>query len=536
LAEPLGEARRLLRTVMALPRLVRRAPAVAMNHVAAAARNRGRVFQNSRANHSMCTSRLRPLRTSWELTTPLSAVGNRYRHFSFVVKTPGFGAESITEGTVQEWKVKVGDYVKKGDLIAMIETDKVTVEVNADGEGTVGEIHIDVDGTAEVGAALCTLTEGGTPPPKAAQAATPTAAPTGEKLTMKTPDFGAESITEGTVQEWKFKTGDFVKKGEIIALIETDKVTVEVTAQESGTLIEVLVPVDGTAVKDEPICTLVLGDAPTEGAKPVEAPTTAAPSAAAPPSQATAAPTASAPTAKDNKPERRVKMTRMRKAIAKNLKNAQDTTAMLSTFQECDMSGLLALRKAHKESFEATHGVRLGIMSAFIKASSFALEQIPGVNAYIDDKTDEIVYRDYVDISVAAASPKGLVVPVMRDVHAMSIAEVEESMTELASKARNEELTLDDMSGGTFTISNGGVFGSMLGTPIINYAPQSAILGMAATKNRPVVLKSGEIVSRPMMYLSLSYDHRLIDGREAVTFLCMVRDQVEDPRRLLLGV
>jgi 2-oxoglutarate dehydrogenase E2 component (dihydrolipoamide succinyltransferase) len=238
----------------------------------------------------------------------------------------------------------------------------------------------------------------------------------------------------------------------------------------------------------------------------------------------------------DGKPERRVKMTRMRKAIAKNLKNAQETTAMLSTFQEVDMSGLMSLRKEFKEDFEESHGVKLGIMSAFIKASSFALEQIPGINAYIDAKTNEVVYRDFVDISVAAASPKGLVVPVMRDVHTKSLAEVEESMSELANKARNEELTLDDMSGGTFTISNGGVFGSMMGTPIINFAPQSAILGMHATKMRPVVLKSGEIVPRPIMYLALTYDHRLVDGREAVTFLCMVRDQVEDPRRLLLGI
>lgn len=365
-------------------------------------------------------------------------------------------------------------------------------------------------------------------------------------MTMKTPDFGAESITEGTVEEWKYKVGDYVKKGDIITMIETDKVTVEVTAEESGTLTEILVDVEGTAVKGEPLCTIALGgEPPPESASAAAPAAAAAPAVAAPAAAAAApAPAASTPVAatpavapKENgRPERRVKMTRMRKAIAKNLKSAQDTTAMLTTFQEVDMSGIMQLRKEYKENFEASHGLRLGIMSAFIKASSFALEQIPSVNAYIDDKTNEVVYRDFVDISVAAASPKGLVVPVMRNVESMSIAQVEEAMGVLGRKAKAEELSLDDMSGGTFTISNGGVFGSMLGTPIINYAPQGAILGMHATKNRPVVLKSGEIVSRPIMYLALTYDHRLIDGREAVTFLCMVRDQVEDPRRLLLGI
>jgi 2-oxoglutarate dehydrogenase E2 component (dihydrolipoamide succinyltransferase) len=469
---------------------------------------------------------------------PILSIGHSARHFSHTVKTPGFGAESITEGTVQEWKVNVGDAVKTGDLIAMIETDKVTVEVNADGDGTVMEIHIPVDGTAEVGAPLCTLGEGA-PAAKSteAAAAAPAASPTGEELIMNTPDFGAESITEGTVQEWKYKVGDYVKKGEIISLIETDKVTVEVAAEDSGTLIEILVDIDGTAIKGEPLCKIVLGGAPPADAAPAAASASAAAAASSAP--ATPAPAVVSPAVaaeKDGRPERRVKMTRMRKAIAKNLKNAQDSTAMLTTFQEVDMSGLMQLRKEHKESFEAIHGVRLGIMSAFIKASSFALEQIPAINAYIDDKTDEIVYRDFVDISVAAASPKGLVVPVLRNCESMSVAQVEDAMSELARKARAEELTLDDMSGGTFTISNGGVFGSMLGTPIINFAPQSAILGMHATKMRPVVLKSGEIVSRPIMYLALTYDHRLVDGREAVTFLCMVRDQVEDPRRLLLGI
>jgi len=199
------------------------------------------------------------------------------------------------------------------------------------------------------------------------------------------------------------------------------------------------------------------------------------------------------------------------------------------------MSGIMNLRKEHKESFAAMHGVKLGFMSAFAKASAFALQQVPSINAVIDDTKKEIVYRDYVDISVAVSSPRGLVVPVLRNVESMSMADVESSIGKYAAKAKRDELTIDEMTGGTFTISNGGVFGSMMGTPIINL-PQSAILGMHATKMRPVVLKNGEIGVRPIMYLALTYDHRLVDGREGVTFLCIVRDLIEDPRRLLLEV
>eukprot|EP00932_Pfiesteria_piscicida_P013367 SRR837773.24913.p2 GENE.SRR837773.24913~~SRR837773.24913.p2 ORF type:complete len:253 (+),score=107.70 SRR837773.24913:97-759(+) len=218
------------------------------------------------------------------------------------------------------------------------------------------------------------------------------------------------------------------------------------------------------------------------------------------------------------------------------MKDAQNTACMLTTFQEVDMSAIINLRKQYKDEFEATHGVRLGFMGAFVKASAYALRQIPGVNAVIDDAKNEIVYRDYCDVSVAVASPKGLVVPVIRDAQSLSIHEVEASIGELALRARNDELGMEDMMGGTFTITNGGVFGSMLSTPILNcgFGQQSAILGMHFTKDRPVVLKNGEIAPRPVMYLALSYDHRLVDGREAVTFLCLVRDQIEDPRRLVL--
>lgn len=225
-------------------------------------------------------------------------------------------------------------------------------------------------------------------------------------------------------------------------------------------------------------------------------------------------------------------MTRMRQTVARRLKESQGTYAMLTTFQECDMGNLIALRTKYKDEFEKVHGCRLGFMSAFVKASSAALQEVPAVNAVIDDATQEVVYKDYCDISVAVASPKGLVVPVLRNTEAMSFKDVEESIAGYAAKAKNNSLAMEDMAGGTFTISNGGVFGSLYGTPIINM-PQSAILGMHATKMRPMVV-DGAVVPRPMMYLALTYDHRLIDGREAVTFLKSIATKIEDPQRLLL--
>mmetsp|Transcript_3514 Transcript_3514/g.7450 ORF Transcript_3514/g.7450 Transcript_3514/m.7450 type:complete len:223 (-) Transcript_3514:17-685(-) len=222
----------------------------------------------------------------------------------------------------------------------------------------------------------------------------------------------------------------------------------------------------------------------------------------------------------------------MRLRISERLKDSQNTAAMLTTFQEVDMHNLIQMRNKHKDEFFAKHGVKLGFMSPFIKASAAALEEIPAVNAVIEDK--DIVYRNYVDISVAVASPRGLVVPVIRNASKLGFAETEQTLGDLAGKARDNSLALEDMAGGTFTISNGGVFGSMMGTPILNL-PQSAILGMHATKMRPMVV-DGEIKARPVMYLALTYDHRLIDGREAVTFLCSIRDKIEDPSRMLLDL
>jgi len=228
-------------------------------------------------------------------------------------------------------------------------------------------------------------------------------------------------------------------------------------------------------------------------------------------------------------------MSRMRQRVAARLKEAQNTAAMLTTFQECDMGNYMEFRNRHKDAFADKHGVKLGFMSVFVKAATAALQEIPAVNAYIDDEAKEVVYRDYCDVSVAVASPNGLVVPVLRNTETMSFADVERNIAMYGQKARDGTLALDDMAGGTFTISNGGVFGSLMGTPIIN-PPQSAILGMHATKMRAVVNEKGEVVARPMMYLALTYDHRLIDGREGVTFLKSIADKITDPSRLLLDL
>jgi 2-oxoglutarate dehydrogenase E2 component (dihydrolipoamide succinyltransferase) len=369
---------------------------------------------------------------------------------------------------------------------------------------------------------------------------------------VKTPPLGGESITEGSIGSWNVKVGDNVKKGDIIAAIETDKITVDVKAEADGQVTSILVEVGDTCQVGQTLC--ILGP-PGAGATaaapaapkptataPAAAPVAAKPAAATPaaaPATPKAAPTptpAAAPTATSDRPERREKMKRMRLAIARNLKESQNTLAMLTTFQEVDMSALIKLRKEYKDLFEQSHGAKLGFQSAFFVASAYALQQIPTLNAYIDNATQEVVYRDYIDIGFAAATPKGLVTPVVRDVQSKTLAEVEHSFTHLATLAKQDKLSMDDITGNTFTITNGGVFGSMLGTPLIGSITTSAALGLHATKDRPVVLKNGEIAIRPIMYLALTYDHRLVDGREAVTFLCMVRDQVEDPRRMLLGL
>ncbi|XP_055719116.1 dihydrolipoyllysine-residue succinyltransferase component of 2-oxoglutarate dehydrogenase complex, mitochondrial-like isoform X1 [Salvelinus fontinalis] len=394
-----------------------------------------------------------------------------------------------------------------------------------------------------------------------------------EVITVKTPAF-AESVTEGDVR-WEKVVGDSVKEDEVVCEIETDKTSVQVPSPAAGVIEELLVP-DGEKVEGgQALFKLRKGAVAAQAA---EAPASAAvagpppPAAATPPSFApsavgpipstmppvppvpgaaisatpvsaikpTTAPAAVAPAAVADgrgipaRTEHRVKMNRMRLRIAQRLKEAQNTCAMLTTFNEVDMSNISEMRKAYKDAFLKKHNIKLGFMSAFVKASAYALMEQPAVNGVIDDTTKEVVYRDYVDISVAVATPKGLVVPVIRGVEGMNFADIEKTINELGEKARKNELAVEDMDGGTFTISNGGVFGSMFGTPIIN-PPQSAILGMHGIFDRPVAI-GGKVEIRPMMYVALTYDHRLIDGREAVTFLRKIKAVVEDPRVLLLDM
>lgn len=371
----------------------------------------------------------------------------------------------------------------------------------------------------------------------------------------------AESLSEGDIR-WVKAVGDAVEEDEIVGEVETDKTSIPIHCPVAG-VIEALMVEDGTTVQPgmEIFKLRIGGDAPPP--KPKEAAAAAPPMSAMP--EAPQTPVQPIPTApppvppvpdkpmtstpvssvkpavgapadtteiKGSRSEHRVKMNRMRQRIAQRLKEAQNTYAMLTTFNEIDMSNIMEMRNLHKDAFLKKHGIKVGFMSAFVKASAYALKDQPIVNAVVDDL--EIVHRDYIDISVAVATPKGLVVPVIRNVGDMNYAEIEKAINALGEKARTGNLAIEDMDGGTFTISNGGVFGSMYGTPIIN-PPQSAILGMHAIIDRTVVIK-GKVEIRPMMYVALTYDHRLIDGREAVLFLRKIKAAVEDPRTMLLDI
>jgi 2-oxoglutarate dehydrogenase E2 component (dihydrolipoamide succinyltransferase) len=383
--------------------------------------------------------------------------------------------------------------------------------------------------------------------------------------TVKVPQM-AESISEGTLKTWQKKVGDTVEADEEVATIETDKIDVSVNAPASGKITELLASEEDTVTVGQDLFRFAPGEGGTSSPAASEnpppppekdsgeskAPTKQEPS---PPPASTPSPAPSsktetkvtskpAPAPKDeSKPaptpavagglrnENRVKMSRMRLRIAERLKESQNTAAFLTTFNEIDMSSLMEMRKQYKDEVLKQHDVKLGFMSAFARASALALKEIPAANASIEG--DEIVYRDYVDLSVAVATPKGLVTPVIRNAESLSFVEFERELMALGKKAKDNKLTLEDMAGGTFTISNGGVFGSLYGTPIINL-PQSAVLGMHATKDRPVVV-NGQIVIRPVMVVALTYDHRMLDGREAVTFLVRVKEYIEDPRKMLLA-
>lgn len=366
-------------------------------------------------------------------------------------------------------------------------------------------------------------------------------------MTVKLPAL-AESIQEGEIGSLDVEVGDYVDQDAEVVQVETDKVTVPVTAPQSGIIKEFLVEEGDTVTLEQDIFVIDTDGQGSSGAKEEPAPAaktevssapaepTPAPAPKATPAPAVAAPKKAAPSSDDTAPPSvpgvtRVKMTRMRQATANRLKSSQETAAFLTTFNEIDMSGIIELRKKYKDEFMKRHDVKLGFMGLFAKAAAHAAKDQPSVNAFIDGQ--DIVYHDFVNVSVAVAAPKGLVVPVIRNVESKSVAEIEKDIAEMANKARDGTISVEDMDGGTFTISNGGVFGSLMGTPIIN-PPQSAVLGMHATFERPVAV-NGEVVIRPMMYVALTYDHRLIDGREAVTFLRKIKEAVEDPVWMIMG-
>ncbi len=409
------------------------------------------------------------------------------------IKVPALG-ESVTEATVARWLKQPGEAVAMDDPLVELETDKVTLEVNAPAAGTLTDILAAEGSNVAVGAVLGRIGGDGAAAKAAPAAAKAQAAakPAPAPAAATPPSNGADLLA---------RSGPAVRK--LAAETQIDVTKVAPTGK------------DGRLTK---------ADIAGAMAKPALAPTPAAPPAAP-------APVARAP--RDLGPrEERVKMTRLRRRIAERLKEAQNTAAMLTTFNEVDMTEVLALRERYRESFEKQHGVRLGFMSIFAKACIQALKEIPAANGEIDG--EDIIYKNHYDIGIAVGTEQGLVVPVVRDADQLSFAEIEKRVAELGRRARDGKLSLEELSGGTFTITNGGVYGSLLSTPILN-PPQSAILGMHKIQKRPMVI-GDKIDVRSMMYLALSYDHRLIDGREAVTFLVRVKECIEDPQRMLFGV
>jgi 2-oxoglutarate dehydrogenase E2 component (dihydrolipoamide succinyltransferase) len=491
------------------------------------------------------------------------------------VKVPPMG-DSISEGVVAEWKKKAGDAVAMDEVVVTLDTDKITVEVRSPVAGVFEEALHPADATVPVGAELFKIKAGaaasagaaGAAAPKAAAskpaeaakpakheaaaksetAATPAAKPSGKIVSVAVPKL-TESVDRGAVKEILVKPGQGVKADQVVLIIDTDKIAVDVRTPVAGVVDSVLVKVEQEVLVGHELIKVIEGAAATESA---EAPKAAAAPQSAKPAASEASPSkpaAAAGAKAESKPaapsrpiitssgaieriDSRVKMTQARKRIAQRLKDSQNTAAILTTFNECDMSALMSLREQYKDRFLERYGVKLGFMSAFLKASAIALQENPVVNGTMDG--DEIIYRNYIDISVAVATPTSLVTPVVRNVERMNLADIERTIGELGEKAKTGKLGLDDLAGGTFSVSNGGVFGSLMGTPIIN-PPQSAILGMHAINKRPVAI-GDKVEIRPMMYLALSYDHRIIDGREAVTTLKRIKALVEDPVSMLLDL
>ncbi len=397
--------------------------------------------------------------------------------------------ESVTEGSIGEWLKQPGEAVAADEPIVSLETDKVAVDVPSPIAGIMSEHRAAVGDTVEVGAVIAVIEEGASAAASAAKSETP--APSAAK---EAPDAGGASLTLSPA----------VRRAVLEHGVDPS------TIKGSGK--------DGRLTKEDVLAAAKAKVDPTPAATPAPA---AAPAAAAPAGEP-----------RGQRGEERVKMTRMRQTIAKRLKGAQEEAALLTTFNDVDMSAVIAARTKYKDLFAKKHDIRLGFMGFFAKAACLALKDVPSVNAYIQG--DEIVYHDYVDISVAVSAPNGLVVPVIRDCQDKGFARIEKDIADYGKRAKEGTLTMADMTGGTFTISNGGVFGSLMSTPIIN-APQSAVLGLHRIEDRPVAV-NGEVVIRPMMYLALSYDHRLIDGREAVTALKIIKEAIEDPTRMLIDL
>jgi 2-oxoglutarate dehydrogenase E2 component (dihydrolipoamide succinyltransferase) len=428
------------------------------------------------------------------------------------IKVPVLG-ESITEATVGRWFKKPGEAVKADEPLVELETDKVTVEVPAPAAGVLADILANQGATVAIGALLGALKEGG-----AASVAAPAAAKTeAAKPAAAAPVKPAKAAAEKAAAAGAPPPAPAARK--ILAEAAIDPADVAGSGRRGQVLKE-----DAVAAAQQKKASVVTPPVVTPAVvfEPRESPSTPVPVAI----QELRVPS----TVGEPGREERVKMTRLRQTIARRLKDAQNTAAMLTTFNDVDMSAVMSLRSQYKDLFEKRHGVKLGFMGFFVKACVQALREIPAVNAEIDG--DDIIYKNYYHIGVAVGTDRGLVVPVLRDADRLSLAETEIAIADFGRRARDGKLSIDDMQGGTFTISNGGVYGSMLSTPILN-APQSGILGMHRIEERPVV-KNGQIVARPMMYLALSYDHRIVDGKEAVTFLVRVKECLEDPQRFIL--
>jgi 2-oxoglutarate dehydrogenase E2 component (dihydrolipoamide succinyltransferase) len=511
------------------------------------------------------------------------------------VKVPAVG-ESISEVTIANWLKKDGDAVKMDEVIAELESDKATFELTAQSEGIlriikqqgetvpVGEVICEIESNGQAGASKPVAATESKEAAKAAVApAAPAAGPktTGAIKEMKVPAVG-ESITEVSISSWLKKDGDMVRLDEVIAEVESDKATFELPAEANGILRIVAkekesLPIGGLICRIE-----VMEGLPSASGKQPGVATTDSAGAKVDKSYAAGHPSPAAAKILDEKgmssaqvagtgvggritkedaqkaqsapgvskekvaapsgppvigngqsrSERREKMSSLRRTIAKRLVTVKNETAMLTTFNEVDMKPVMDLRSRYKDKFKEKYGVGLGFMSFFTKAVCAALKEFPAVNASIDK--DEVIYHDFCDISIAVSTPRGLVVPVIRNADRLSFDQIESEVIRLATRGRDGKLSIEEMTGGTFSITNGGVFGSMLSTPILN-PPQSAILGMHNIVERPVV-KNGEVVVRPVMYLALSYDHRIVDGRESVSFLVRVKEMLEDPGRLILGI